>query len=175
MKEQILQDAQIRSMHEMEEMKRAKELRVDEFCFQKLRESHETIQRLTSQFQEMQDHMNSMSDSREFQEVESNHGGRSSHVPSQLAMIPSSRSMLSRDKRLPLDSWNTSGLQENVFGGQFSTFDSPRDHPQGIHYSTTPSQDQVRCWANGLTYVVFSSHRTPMTRCLLHPLQRAGS
>ena len=48
-------------------------------------------------------------------------------------MIPSSRSMLSRDKRLPLDTWNTSGPQENVFGNQLSTFDSPRDHPQGIH------------------------------------------
>ena len=47
-------------------------------------------------------------------------------------MIPSSRSMLSRDKRLPLDTWNTSGLQENVFGNQFSTFDSLRDHPQRI-------------------------------------------
>ena len=31
-------------------------------------------------------------------------------------------------------SWhrNTSGSQENVFGNQFSTFDSPRHHPQGI-------------------------------------------
>ena len=46
-------------------------------------------------------------------------------MPSQPATLPSSRSMLSRDKRLPLDSWNTSGLQENVFGNQFSTFHSP--------------------------------------------------
>ena len=45
-------------------------------------------------------------------------------------MIPSSRSLLSRDKRLPLDTRNTSVLQENVFGNQFSTFDSPRDYPQ---------------------------------------------
>ena len=37
-----------------------------------------------------------------------------------------------RDKRLPLDTWNPSGIQENVFGNQFSTFDSPRDHPQRI-------------------------------------------
>ena len=58
--------------------------------------------------------------------------GRSSHVSSRLAIIPSSRSLLSRDKRLPLDRWNQSGLQENVFGNQFSTFDSPRDHPQRI-------------------------------------------
>ena len=47
-------------------------------------------------------------------------------------MIPSFRSMLSRDKRLPLDTWNTSGLQEKVFGKQCFTFDSLRDHPQRI-------------------------------------------
>ena len=41
--------------------------------------------------------------------------------------------MLSRDKRLPLDTWNTSGLQENAFVNQFSAFDSPRDRPQGSH------------------------------------------
>ena len=56
---------------------------------QKLRESHETIQRLTSQMQEVQEQMNSMNDSGEFQEVESNHSEivlRSS----QPAAIPSS-------------------------------------------------------------------------------------
>ena len=42
--------------------------------------------------------------------------------------------MLSHDKRLLLDTWNTSGSQENVFGNQCSTFDSPRDFPQGIHF-----------------------------------------
>ena len=82
----------------------------------------------------MQEQMSSMSDSGDFQDVESNYSGRLSHVSSQLAMIPSSRSMLSRDKRLPFDTWNSPGLQENVFGHQFSTFDSPRDHPQRIHF-----------------------------------------
>ena len=67
-----------------------------------------------------------------FQEVESNYSGRLSYVSSQPAMIPSSRSMVSRDKRLPLDTWNTSGLQENSDGNQSSTFDSPRDQSQGI-------------------------------------------
>ena len=47
----------------MGEVKRAQELRVDVlFSVQKLRESHETIQRLTSQMQEMQEQMNSMND-----------------------------------------------------------------------------------------------------------------
>ena len=40
--------------------------------------------------------------------VESNYRGRLSHVSSQSAMIPSSRSVLSRVKRLPLYTWNTS-------------------------------------------------------------------
>ena len=49
MREKALGDSQIRSIHEMGELRRAQELRVDEFSVQKLRESHDTIQRLTSQ------------------------------------------------------------------------------------------------------------------------------
>ena len=70
----------------------------------------------------MQEQMNSMTDSGgDFQDLESNCGGRLSHVSSQPVVIPSSRSLLSRDKRLPLDTWNQSGLQENVFENPFST------------------------------------------------------
>ena len=97
----VLRDTQIRCMHELGEMKRGQERRDDE------------IQMLTSQLQEMQEQMNSMNDSGELQEVESNCSGRLSYISNQPAMIPISRSMLSRDKRLPLDTWNTSVLQEN--------------------------------------------------------------
>ena len=70
-----------------------------------------------------------------FQEVESNYSGRLSHVSSEPVMIPSSCSILSLDGRLPLDTWNQSGLRENFFfGHQFSLFVSLRDHPQGIHH-----------------------------------------
>ena len=111
MKEKVLRDTQIRSMHEMGEMKRAQEPRVDEVSVYKLRENHETVQKFTSQLQEMKKQMDSMNDSGEFQEVESNQSGRLSYVSSQLAMIPSSCSTLSRDNRLPLDTWKTWGLQ----------------------------------------------------------------
>ena len=47
-----------------------------------------------------------MNDSGEFQEVESNYGGNSCHVPSQPAIIPSPQSMLSRDRSMPVDTWN---------------------------------------------------------------------
>ena len=98
-------------MHEMGEIKRAQELRVDEVSVQRLSEDHQTIQQFTHQLQQMQEQIN---DSGDFQDVESNYSGKLSHVSSQLAMIPSSSSMLSRDKRLLLDTGNQSGLQENV-------------------------------------------------------------
>ena len=44
-------------------------MRVDEFYMQKLRESHATIQELTSQIQDLQERANCMSDSTEFQEI----------------------------------------------------------------------------------------------------------
>ena len=55
MKAKVLRDTQIRSMHKMGEMKRAQELRVDEVSVQKIRENHETLQKLTPQLQEMQE------------------------------------------------------------------------------------------------------------------------
>ena len=61
MKGKVLRDTKIRSMHELGEMKRAQELRDDEVSVQKIRENHETTQNLTSQLQEMQEQMNSMS------------------------------------------------------------------------------------------------------------------
>ena len=107
MKEKVLRGALIRSMREMEEMKRAQELLVDEFSLQKLRESHETTQRLTSQVQELQERMNYLSLWRI-----SLHVVEKSHVSSQPTRIPSPRSLLSSDERLQPDTWNRSGSQE---------------------------------------------------------------
>ena len=82
MKENALRDTQIRRIFEMGELKRAQELRVDdEFSVQKLAESHDTIQKLTSQIQELQERVNCMNDSGKFQGVEPNCGGHISHVP----------------------------------------------------------------------------------------------
>ena len=60
MKERALRDTQIRSFHETGVLKRAQELRVVDFSAQKLRESHDTMQKLTSQRQELQDRVNCM-------------------------------------------------------------------------------------------------------------------
>ena len=50
-----------------------------------------------------------------------------------------SQQLTSQLQQMPLDTWNQSGVQENVFGYQYSTFDSPRDHIQRI-----PSDDVER-------------------------------
>ena len=75
MREKALRGTRIRSIHEMEEFRRAQELRVDEFSVQKLRESHDTIQKLTSQIQELRERVNCMNDLGEFQDIESNYSG----------------------------------------------------------------------------------------------------
>ena len=55
-KDKVLRNTQIRSMHEMREIKRAQEQRIGDISVQKLRENHETNQQPTSQLQLMQDH-----------------------------------------------------------------------------------------------------------------------
>ena len=76
-----------------EKILRAQERRVDEVSVQKLRENHETIQLLTSQLQQMQEQMNPLNDSGDFQDVDSNYSGRLPQVSSQPALIPSSRAL----------------------------------------------------------------------------------
>ena len=53
--------------------------------------------------------MNLINNSREFQDIESVCSGKLSHVPSQPAVVPSPRGMLSRD-----DTWNMHGTSGNV-------------------------------------------------------------
>ena len=54
-REKALRDTRIRNIHEVEDLKRSQEMRIDEFSVHKLRESHATIQELTSQIQELQE------------------------------------------------------------------------------------------------------------------------
>ena len=122
--------------------KRAQELRVDEFSLQKLRESHDTIKKLTSQIQELQEQMNSLSDSGEFHEVESN-------IVEDWRTFPVRKMWF----RVLLPCWaatnachETHGIRldyrKTFFGNQFSTFGSSRNPSQGIHYCATPRETE---------------------------------
>ena len=154
MKEKALRDAQITSIHDMGELKRAKALRVDGFSVQKLRQSHATIQELTSQIPELHERVNCMSDSGEFQDIESKYSGKFFHVPSQTAVVPSPRFMLSRDRSMPLGTWNLSGPQRIFFG-------NPTPY-QGILHSTTPSATGAISVARGEERIV-STTTMPMS------------
>ena len=66
-----LRETRIRNINEVEELKRAQEMRIDELSRNELRESHATTQEITSQIQELQERMYYMNDSGKFQDVES--------------------------------------------------------------------------------------------------------
>ena len=140
----------------MGELQRAQEFRVDEISVQKMRESHGTIQRLTSQIQELQERVNYMNCYRDFQETELNYNGNLSHILSQAAVVPSLRSMLSRYRRLPLDTWNLSGTQGNVYGNPRAVLDSSQTLHEGILHSMNQSA------TSGIS--VQRSTRTPVAR-----------
>ena len=120
---------------------------------QKLRESHAPIH-LTSQIQDLQERVNCMNDSREFQEKESICSGKLSHVPSQPAVVPSPRSMLSRDRSMPPDTWNLSGTQGNVLGNPRDMLDSSQ-----MSWSTTVQRSTGRLVARGEEWIAST---TPM-------------
>ena len=117
-----LREAHIKS-HEMEELKRVQELRVDESSRRRLIENQDTINKLTARIQELQNEVNCMNDSRDFKDAESVRSGLS-HVPSQPALLPPNRDlggmqshsvgMLSRNDK-PTDIWDTHGISGNVF------------------------------------------------------------
>ena len=58
-----LREAHIKSLHEMEELKRVQELRVDEFSRRRMIENQDTINELTARIQELQNEVNCVKDS----------------------------------------------------------------------------------------------------------------
>ena len=118
-----LREAHIKSLHEMEELKRVQQSRVDEFSRRRLVENQDTIFELTARIQEQQNEVNCLNDSRDFTDAESARSGLS-HVTSQPAFLPPFRDpggMLSRRGRMlsrndkPPDTWDTHGISGNVF------------------------------------------------------------
>ena len=92
----------MKNIHEVEELNRAQELRIDEFSRNELREVTSLNRSTLHKIQELQERMNYVSDSREFQDVKSICSVKLSHVPSQSAVVPSPRGMLSRGPKSSL-------------------------------------------------------------------------
>ena len=61
-----LLEAHMKSLHEMEELKRVQGSRFDEFSRRRLIENPDTITELTARIQELQNEVNCLNDSRDF-------------------------------------------------------------------------------------------------------------
>ena len=121
-----LRESHIKSLYEMEQLKRVQELRVDESSRRRLIENQDTINELTARIPKLQNEVNCMNDSRYFKDAESVRIGQS-HVPSQPALLPPYRDpggMLSR-KDKPPDIWDTHGIPGNVFVNPPASSSSP--------------------------------------------------
>ena len=120
----------MRSLYEMEELKRVQGSRVDEFSRRRLTENQDTFNEVTARIQELRNEVNCLNDSRDFEDAGSVRSGLS-HVPSRPALLPPFRDpggmlsrpggMLSRSDKPP-DIWDTHGFSGNVFCQSTSVF-----------------------------------------------------
>ena len=134
-----LREAHMKSLNETEELSRFQGSTFDTFSKRKLVEDRDTIDELTARIQELQNDVNCMNDSRDFQDAESVRSGQS-HVASQPAFFPPFRDpggMLSRSVGMPSrndrppDIWDTHGMSGNVFANPTASSSAP--YPQELN------------------------------------------
>ena len=111
------------SLTEMEELRKFQSSTFDTLARRKLIEDQSTIMELSGRVQELQNEVNCMNDSKDFQDAESVRSGNS-HVTSQPMLFPTHpipESMLRpsfvspRRKEGPPSIWDTLGISGNVF------------------------------------------------------------
>ena len=120
----------MKSLNEMEKLKRFQGSTFDTVARRELVEDQDTILELTGKMQEWQNEINCMNGSRDFQDAESVRSGHS-HVASQLVSFPPhpvpggmlscSVGMPSR-KDGPPSIWDTHGISGNVFVNPAASF-----------------------------------------------------
>ena len=134
-----LREAHMKSLNEMEELKRFQGSTFDEFSRRRLIEDRDTILELTARIQELQNEVNCMNDSRDFKDAESVRSGLS-HVPSQPAFFtpfPDPGGILSRSMGMPSRNdrppsiWGTHGTSGTVFVNPTASSSTP--YPGGIN------------------------------------------
>ena len=131
-----LREAHEKSLNEMEELKRFQGYTI---ATRKLVEDQDTILELTGKIQKLQNEINCMDDSRDFQDAESVRSGHS-HVASQAVSFPPHPvpgGMLSRSVGMPSRKdgppsiWDTHGMSGNVFANPVASSSAP--YPQELH------------------------------------------
>ena len=143
-----LREAHEKSLNEMEELKRFQGSTFDTISRRKLVEDRDTILELTGKIQELQNEINCMNDSRDFQDAESVRSGQS-HVTSQPVFFPphpDPGGMLSRSLGMPSRNngppsiWDTHGISGNVFANPTASSSAPypqESNPWNLMYQNT--------------------------------------
>ena len=123
----------------MEEIKKFQSSTFDTIARRRLVEDQDTILELTGKIQELQNEINWMNDSRDFQDTESIHSGNF-HVarrPVSFPPCPVPGGMLSRSIGMPSrregppSIWDTHGLSGNVFANPVASSSAP--YPQELN------------------------------------------
>ena len=134
-----LRDAHEKSLSEIEELKRFQGSTFDTISRRKLVEDRDTILELTGKIQELQNEINRMNVSRDFQDAESVRSGHS-HVASQPLSFPRHPvpgGMLSRSIGMPNCNdgppsiWDTHGISGNFFASPTASSSAP--YPQELN------------------------------------------
>ena len=134
-----LREAHERILSEMEELKRFQGSTFDTIARRKLVEDQDTVLELNGKIQELQNEINCMNDSRDFQDAESVRSGHS-HVASQpVSFLPHPvpgrmrrHSFVSPSRREgPPIIWDTHGISGNVFADPYASSSAP--YPQELN------------------------------------------
>ena len=142
-------EAHQRSLTEMEELRKFQSSTFDTIARRKLVEDQDTILELSGRIQELQNDINCMNDSKDFQDAESIRSGQS-HVTSQPVSFPShpipegllGPSFVSpRRKEGPPSIWDTHGISENVFVNPDASSSAP--HPQELNQWNSSSEEPL--------------------------------
>ena len=137
--QQDFREVHQQNLTEMEELRKFQSSTFDTLTRQKLIEDQNTIMELSGRLQELQNEVNCMNDSKDFQDAESVRSGNS-HVTSQPMLFPKHpipEGMLRpsfvspRRKEGPPDIWDTSGISGNVFANPQASSSAP--YPQELN------------------------------------------
>ena len=133
----------------MEELKKFQSSTFDTKARRRLVEDQDTILELTGKLQELQNEINCMNDSRDFQDAESVGSGQS-HFPSRPASFPPHLipgGMLSRSIGMPSRNngppsiWDTHGISGNVFANLDASSSAP--YPKELNPWSSGTEDPL--------------------------------
>ena len=142
-------EARQQSLTEMEELRKFQSSTFDTIARRKLIEDQNTILELSGRVQELQNEVNCMNDSEDFQDAESVRSGRS-HVTSRPVSFPPHpipegmlrHSFVSpRRKEGPPSMWDTHGISGNVFANPPASSSAP--YPQELNQWRTTIEEPL--------------------------------